>query len=638
MKKIAALLMGAVILLGGLGAAAVSTHIAKKTTDTTRTSISVHFPSPPSFTERDGFLTVGLEEATTMLSEPTRPELPIYVRTFELPFGSTAINVTCTMHDIIIFSITKEIVPTRVTPLSKTSERTAFVQDPSIYDSPALYPACWYSTELGAGRNRLDQEVVFVKLICYPVRYSPGDGQIAYTTGFDVTISYDAIATATHVTATWDMVIIAPTAFKTTLQPLINFKNSKGLKTMFMSVEDIVTQFPGADPPEKIKRYLYQEYNMDGITYVLLIGGLKSHLYAKDKEDRSYGSKAWWVPVRYVNIPQEDDEACLCDLYYGCLVNATGGFDSWDSNGDGIYAAWDAGMGIPNDHFDMNPEVYVSRLPVTNKRELRSVMSKIITYESTGPAEKSWYSTMIAVGGKTFENYSGQPDGEYLCDLALHNMSSIITNPIRVYSTNRLSGGLVPIPEDIITAVSYGGGFVDFEGHGNPDVWDTIWYNGTYPYDWCGGISLFDFHRFTNRDRLPVVVVGGCHNGLYNISIIPSLIDINGSQYFTYGEPTPVCFSWGLVLRNPGGAIASTGCTGYGMSNDDNPVSLSGELENDFFYEIGRNNSVNLGRAHGQAIHDFLAREPIGQVEAFCITDWALFGDPSLRLGGYESS
>ena len=636
MKKIIAILIGVIIALGGLGAAAVSTDSTmKKTSNTHSVSTSVLFPSPPYLSEKQGFLVVGLDSATTRIAEPERPELPIYVHTYEIPFGSTGITVICTPRDISTIDLSKEVIPTRITPLSIMKERTAFVKDPSIYGTAALYPDSWYTTELGAGRNTLDQEVVFVKVICYPVRYSPLGSQLTFTSGFDVTLSYDTTAVTPHTTTTSDLLIIAPKTFQTTLQPLVDFKNSKGLRTTFKSIQDIFLGSHGADPPETIKLFIKQAYDNTGITYVLLVGGLKSHLFAKDKENPSYGSKAWWVPVRYVNIPLENDEACLCDLYYGCLYNATGGFDSWDSNDDSIYAAWDAGHGIPNDQFDMNPEVYVSRLPVANKRELKEIVSKIITYESTGPTAKSWYTTMVAAGGKTFENYSGQPDGEYLCDLALQNMSSIITNPIRVYASNRLTGGLVPIPEDIITAVSYGAGFVDFEGHGSPMIWDTIWDNGTYPYDWCGGLNVFQIKKLTNSNRLPVVIVGGCHNGMYNISMIPSLLDTNGSEYFTYGYPSPVCFSWELLLKHPGGAIASTGCSGYGMSNDDNPVSLSGELENNFFYEIGQNGSANLGKAHGQAIHKFLADEPIGAVEAFCITDWALFGDPSLRLGGY---
>lgn len=638
MKKIIPLIITGIIVLGGLGAAVLATNISmNKVTIAQTESTSFLFPSQPSLSEKDGFIDVHIDGATTTLSEPNRPALPIFVKTYEIPFGSTNIKVVCTPKEITTMTISQEVTPTCITPLSNIGKQTAFVKDASIYGSKALYPDKWYITDLGAGRNYADKEVVFVKIVCYPVRYSPGNNQLTYTTGFDVTLSYIAPATTPHTIATSDMVVIAPKAFQTTLQPLINLKNSKGVNTTFKSIEDIFAQYHGTDPPESVKLFIKDAYDKTGIKYVLLVGGLKSHIYAVDKENRSYGSKAWWVPVRYVNIPQEDDEACLCDLYYGCLYNATGAFDSWDSNHDGIYAAWDAGSGIQNDQFDMNPEVYVSRLPVANRIELKQVVDKIVAYESTGPSAKSWYNTMIGVGGKTFENYSGKPDGEYLCDLALQNMSSICTNPIRVYSTNRLTDGLVPIPEDIITAFSLGAGFVDFEGHGNPLVWDTIWYNGTYPYDWCGGINLLNFLKFTNRDKLPVVIVGGCHNGLYNISMLPSKKDKNGSQYFTYGMPTPVCFSWGLLLKNPGGAIASTGCTGYGMSNEGNPVSLSAELENNFFYEIGQNGSTNLGQAHGQAIHKFLANEQIGQVEAFCITDWALFGDPSLKLGGYSS-
>ena len=138
----------------------------------------------------------------------------------------------------------------------------------------------------------------------------------------------------------YDMVIIAPAAFETTLQPLIDFKNSKGLTTTFKSMEAILAEYDGFDQPEQVKYFIKDAYDTWGITYVLLVGGLKSHINAKDKDTISAGWKAWWVPVRYVTIPEDEDEGCLSDLYYGCLYNATGGFDSWDSSGDGVYANW----------------------------------------------------------------------------------------------------------------------------------------------------------------------------------------------------------------------------------------------------------------------------------------------------------
>ena len=88
------------------------------------------------------------------------------------------------------------------------------------------------------------------------------------------------------------------------------------------------------------------------------------------------------------------------------MYNATGGFDSWDSSGDGIYANWGWMAGGKRDYFDMNPEVYVSRLPVANTKELNRMVEKIITYESTGPAAKPWYKNFVGVGGKTFAYYA----------------------------------------------------------------------------------------------------------------------------------------------------------------------------------------------------------------------------------------
>jgi hypothetical protein len=406
-----------------------------------------------------------------------------------------------------------------------------------------------------------------------------------------------------------------------------------------MSMEDILSEYTGYDQPEQVKYFIKDAYDNWNITYVLLVGGLKSHINAHDKDTRSAGYTAWWVPVRYVSIPEEDDEGCLCDLYYGCLYTGTGAFDSWDSNGDGVYAAWGA-PGASRDTFDMNPEVYVARLPVTTKTEVGMVVNKILKYESTGPADKSWYNNFIGIGGKTFDYYAGKPDGEYLCDLAFSYIQNL--NPdaklVPVYSTNRNTSGLVPDKKGISKAITQGAGFVDFEGHGFPLGWNTIWFDGDYDNgDWVGGILLYDFWRLNNGAKLPVVVVGGCHNALYNVSIIPGMKDKNGTSYFCFGYPAPVCFSWGMVLKPHGGAIASTGCTGYGMGSQDNPVSLSAELESNFFWQIGMNGATHLAQAHSRAIQKYVAEEDISQIGAFCITNWALLGDPSLLFGGYSS-
>jgi hypothetical protein len=637
MKKFVPLFVISMLVLSGLEATALSTNEKRTQPPTVHQTASILLTAQPTIQENDGFVNVELTGVTSQLIEPNKPVLPICVKTFEIPFGSTNIQVTCTPKKTETMTLTKQIAPARVAPISKLSPQTPYVKDTAVYGSTDFYPTTWYRTDLSAGRNENNCEVTFVKVICYPIRYSPLNNEVTYTDNFTVSIHYTTSDTHPTRNDTYDMVIIAPDKFQAKLQPLINEKNANGIATTFKSMEDILAEYNGTDPPEQVKYFIKDAYDNWNITYALLVGGLKSHINAHDKDTPSAGYTDWWVPVRYVNIPQDDDEGCLSDLYYGCLYNATGAFDSWDSNGDGIYAAWGV-PGVSNDTFDMSPEVYVSRLPVANAFEASLMVRKIISYESSGPNAKPWYNTFIGVGGKTFDYYMGKPDGEYLCDLAFNYTKNALPDLtlLPVYSSNRDTGGLVPVAKDIAKAISKGAGFVDFEGHGNPIVWDTIWFDGTYPNDWCGGINILNFFQIINVKKLPVVVVGGCHNGLYNLSMIQSMRDKNGTQYFCYGYPAPVCFSWGLVLKYPGGAIASTGDTGYGMGYEGDPVTLSGELESDFFYEIG-NGATHLAQAHGRAIQKFLADEEIGQVEAFCITNWALFGDPSLQLGGYSS-
>ena len=636
MKKILVILLLIITLFAGceFGTSARGSS-QERTMLTEYQTQSFQFFSTPTIYEKEDGIKIEVNEATSELLEPNKPVLPLFIRIYKIPPGSQAIRITCRPQNITTITLTKEILPACITPLSEVGQISDSVKDSSVYNSTLFYPSTWYRYDIGAGRDREGNEVIFIKIICYPVRYSPANNQIQCTSSFDISIIYDAPAPAALSNETYDMVIIAPRSFASRLQPLIDFKNAKGLKTTFMAVEDILDQYTGADPPEQLKYFIKEAYDTWGIRYVLLVGGLKSHLFAHDKDTISAGWKAWWVPVRYVSIPQESDEGCLSDLYYGCLYNASGVFDSWDSNQDGIYAAWGA-PGVPRDTFDLYPEVSVGRLPVTNKREVDRVVQKIITYESSSSDEKPWYNTFIGIGGKTFDYYEGKPDGEYLCDLAYNYTKQAIPdmNLVQVYSSNKNTSGFVPKAKDIVKAFSKGAGFIAFQGHGNPLVWDTIWFDGSYPDDWCGGITVYHFLGLLNREKLPVVVVGGCHNGLYNVSLLQTLRDRKGSQYFCYGLPLPVCFSWGLVLKYPGGAIASTGCTGFGMGYQGNPVSLSAELESNFFYQIG-NGSTHLGQAHSGAIQKFLFEEEIHQVEAFVITNWALFGDPSLRLGGY---
>ncbi|DAC71894.1 MAG TPA: hypothetical protein DSN98_08005 [Thermoplasmata archaeon] len=645
MKKILPIVLIGVLVLSGLGTAAFTNSVSKDQAMNVKTqSTSVVFSSQPTISEKDEFVKIQLDGATTQLSEPNKPVLPIYVKTIQIPFRSTDIQVMCTPKDIGSLTLSKEVIPARITPVSSFGEQSMSRKDASVYESSAFYPAVWWSYELGAGRNEQDQQVTFVKVICYPVRYSPLNHEISYAHRFDFQVKYtEPIPTSQPLSEKYDMVVIAPEKFYASLQPLVDFKNSKGISTRFKSVESILNEYDGDDPPEQVKYFIKNEYDQANITYVLLVGGLKSHIYAKDKDTRSAGYSAWWVPVRYVNIPLFEDPGCISDLYYGCLYNGTGGFDNWDSNHDGVYAAWNA-SGAANDTFDLNPEVYVSRLPCTTIREVKTVVKKIIAYESSGPDAKPWYNTFVGIGGKTYAYYQGKPDGEYLCDLAYNITKNALPDLqlVSCYSTNRDTGRPTPTPKDILKSINQGASFVYFEGHGNPYSWNTIWFDGTYPINWTGGFNIASYPLLINGDKQPVVIVGACHNALFNVSLIPALLENKAHHpHFCYGIPIPYCFCAGLLMKTHGGAIATTGCTGYSLGSEDegvdDPVTLSGALEINFYWQYGNNNITNLAKIHSQAITKYINEQPIHQLDAFVITNWALFGDPSLKLGGYPS-
>ena len=102
--------------------------------------------------------------------------------------------------------------------------------------------------------------------------------------------------------AIYDLVIIAPKVFTNDLDPLVHHKNDTGINTTLVTTEDIYKEFDGVDKPEQIKYFIKDAIETWDIKYVLLVGGLNSVIYAKPRDNVNYGSKDWYVPVRYTNL------------------------------------------------------------------------------------------------------------------------------------------------------------------------------------------------------------------------------------------------------------------------------------------------------------------------------------------------
>ncbi len=442
----------------------------------------------------------------------------------------------------------------------------------------------------------------------------------------------------------YDMVIIAPAKFSSTLNKLIDHKNSVGINTILKTTEEIYDEYTGVDKPEQIKYFIKDALDTWEIKYVLLVGGMKSYLYGVSRDDINQGSKSWYVPVRYCNNIDDWEPGFISDLYFADIYDSEMNFSSWDSNEDGIYAAW----GIPsveNDVLDLYPDVYVGRLPCRNKIEVSIMVKKIIKYEMT-LADPTWFNKMVVVGGENW-NDPGTDwlEGELVCNKALSYMPEF--SAVKIFASNRDSGGLVPTKKDIKKTVSEGCGFLLFSGFGNPFNWNTHW-----PGDfetWTGGINCYHLPMLSNKEKLPICIIGGNCLSQFNVTLLATLR--NDPFMHTMGVPISECFSWRLTRKINGGSIATIGATGasYGLIGNmyddidgdgiDDPDCVegyNGYITREFF-DIYNQSVDILGETWGGTITKYIDTWPDtwDEIDSKTVQEWVLFGDPSLKIGGY---
>ncbi len=574
------------------------------------------------------------------------PSLPYKTKTYYFPLG-TKVSVECTPLNVKTVKLEKKIIPaSSPKPLGMESS----VKEGIVYQQDEFYPAKWYDYTLGGGL-RDGKRVTILSVHFYPYRYNAVSNELRYAEDFDIKIKYELPAHTVSSNGDYDLLIVAPKEFKDALQPLIQHKESHGIRTLLMTVDDIYSTYQGRDGAEKVKYAIKDAIEQHGIKYVLLVGGKKSYIVGNWGYDgpKKVDDSLWWVPVRYVALNDGAENGYISDLYFADIYDASGNFSSWDPNNNGIYGEWNI-MG-KDKGIDFYPDVYVGRLACRSVKEVQNVVSKIIEYENNAYGQQ-WFKRMLLIGGDTFN------DGQKLCEGEIstewfyeHHMKDNGFEKVSLFVSDgtlplfgmdtELAGRLAWI--NVINNLNTGFGFVCMDGHGSPTAWATHFQgHASHTDPWVNGLMTYNMDLMHNKGMYPVVVIGGCHNSEFNIS----LLDFQKNEW-TY-QPTYECFGWHFVKMANKGAIATLGNTalGYGDTGGDRNgngipdcVEFSGGyIEDRFFEAYGNEGKHILGETWGTAVTNYINKYPPGEDNIDCktIEEWVLLGDPTLMIGGYS--
>jgi hypothetical protein len=418
----------------------------------------------------------------------------------------------------------------------------------------------------------------------------------------------------------YDIIIIAPDRFKSSLDIFINHKNNLGFLTIFVSTDEIYDgkyfETKGRDDQEKIKYFLKDTIDNWEITYVIFIGNSKD------------------IPVRYCynNDMYGVEDRFVSDLYYADIYDENDNFSSWDTDNDGIYGEWQ-GTEAEDKPIDLIPDVCLGRLACITNKDVDTVVSKIINYEKQ-PAHDSWFKNMVVIGGDTYSEFEGY-EGEIYNQRALDEMKGF--NAVKLWAS---TGSLSKYGLNTVKEINKGCGFIYLSGHGSRNSWVTYSPSGSY----VGRFSKLHMFFLFNRYKLPICLVGGCHNSEFDVGNeenIKTLFFPWNFQTWRLG-----CWSWLLVSNHRGGSIATIGSTGLCWYSTEYGGGGSDWLNVNFFREY-KNGTRTLGKIWMDTLTGFIETFPIdwnspagdiSSIDAKSVQEWVLLGDPSLRVGGYENN
>ena len=302
----------------------------------------------------------------------------------------------------------------------------------------------------------------------------------------------------------------------------------------------------------------------------------------------------------------------MSDLYYSDVYNASGGFSSWDANGNGKFGEFMV------DDVDVYPDVHLGRLPCVDGSQVEICVAKIINYEVEGSYKKDWFRRLIVCGGDTlapplYPDHD-MAEGEVVNQAVIDVMDGFI--PEKIWASNGRLSGKDPSGVDVINqALNAGCGFVDMAGEGNTFGWAThpLKDSNTWlPTPAPGGYYKSNVPNLTNAEKLPIVVIGACKTHKF--------------------EEDPDCFGWTFLTNPDGGGIATFGTTTYAVDiYGQAPNNYTSKFEVNLFKAYKPGGAKTVGEMWSKAVNGYMFPD-MDEYDYLTLEEWVLFGDPSLAI------
>ena len=476
---------------------------------------------------------VGTRQATSVQgAEEGNPVLPWHSVSLLLPQNTEAQDIEFEFSDFVEVEGSHLLYPyQRPRPLS-LEEELPFAKNEDIYSSEEVYPSR-YSAKV---ETQYLNGYSFAFSGFTPVRYIPATGKVSYAKSVKVRVKYVAsksdrskmLKTSPEIVSRierlaqnpedvrsysasqgqksiggYELMVITPEEWVSYFDEYKSFYNSQGLRTKVFSLESIYASSEGRDEQEKIRTFIANEYENEGVMMVLLGGDSKL------------------VPYRglYCYVMEDYEDELPADMYYVCLDG------TWNDDNDELWGE------IGED--DLLPELAIGRMPFNTEAQFNNMMHKTLEYQRNPVLGE--FNDIIFGGEHLGDGYYGSTDLELIIGEQDDDNYTTVGIPAdynfhRVYA-NGATGWSGSIFRDKINEV--GGGYVHHVGHANTD-YVAGWY-----------VSTTDHKSFSQLD-------GVNHN--YNFF---------HSHGCICGDFTSTCILEKLVNISTG-FVAATGNSRYG--------------------------------------------------------------------------